>query len=251
VIVYKKFAAKLTSLQFKKHNKDMSTILVTGANGGLGLAVVKRLLEDDYQVIAVTGKDGAGNHETHPKLAQFEVDLMNENESILFIENAVKEYPGLDAAVLLVGGFAMGKLTDTGKADLDKMINLNFYTAFNVVRPLLLQFLKRTEGGRFILVGSRPGLNAAAGKDFFAYSLSKAMVFKLAEFINAEGKDKNITATVIVPSTIDTAANRKAMPDADFPKWVPAENIADAISFSLSGTGKMLRDNILKIYNNS
>ena len=131
------------------------------------------------------------------------------------------------------------------------MIALNFYTAFHIVRPLLAHFLEKKHGGQFILVGSRPGLNAADGKDFFAYSLSKAMIFKLAEFINAEGKDKGVTATVIVPSTINTEANRKAMPNADFSKWVPAENIADAIAFSLSGTGKMLRDNVIKIYNRS
>ena len=77
------------------------------------------------------------------------------------------------------------------------------------------------------------------------------MIFKLAESINAEGKDKGVTAIVIVPSTIDTEANRKAMPNADFSKWVPAENIADAISYSLSDTGRMLRESVIKIYNRS
>jgi NAD(P)-dependent dehydrogenase (short-subunit alcohol dehydrogenase family) len=128
---------------------------------------------------------------------------------------------------------------------------LNFYTAFHIVRPLLAHFLKRQGRGQFILVGSRPGLNPTYGKDFFAYSMSKAMIFRLAEFINLEGKDKLVTATVIVPSTIDTEANRKDMPDADFSKWVPAKNIADAVSYSLSDTGWMLRENVLKIYNRS
>ncbi len=229
----------------------MNTILVTGANGGLGLKVVDRLLKDGPEVIAVTGKGGAGILEKNPNLKIVEVDLLNEQESLNFVKQAITKYPLMDAAVLLVGGFAMGKLTDTKKADLNKMISINFYTAYHLVRPLLKFFLSRPEGGRFILVGSRPGLNADAGKDFFAYALSKAMIFKLAEFINAEGKDKNVTATVIVPSTIDTEANRNAMPNADFSKWVPAENIADAISFSLSETGRMLREHIVKIYNRS
>ena len=81
--------------------------------------------------------------------------------------------------------------------------------------------------------------------------MSKAMIFKLAEHINAEGGDKGVTATVIVPSTIDTEANRKAMPQADFSKWVPAENIADTISFSLSETGSMMRESVIKVYNRS
>ena len=107
----------------------------------------------------------------------------------------------------------MGNIKDTTKSDLDKMINLNFYTAFHIVRPLLAHFMSRPgSGGQFVLIGSRPGIIASTGKEFFPYSMSKAMIFKLAEFINAEGKDKEVTATVIVPSTIDTEANRRSMP---------------------------------------
>jgi NAD(P)-dependent dehydrogenase (short-subunit alcohol dehydrogenase family) len=229
----------------------MATILITGANGNLGLTVVKRLLKEGYQILAAAGPDGAGNLPDDQNLSIKEVDLLKEEDAQKFVDMSIKIHPDLRAAVLLVGGFAMGKLADTEKASLEKMIGLNFYTAFNIVRPLLKHFLNLPRGGQFILIGSRPGLNAEAGKDFFAYSLSKAMIFKLADFINAEGKDKEVTATVIVPSTIDTEANRKAMPGADFSKWVPAENIAAAISFSLSETGRMLRENVIKIYNRS
>lgn len=229
----------------------MSGVIITGANGGLGLAVVQKLLDEGHYLIAATGPGGAGSLPHSNNLSKVNVDLLSEDEAGQFVEKSLAKHPDLDAAVLLVGGFAMGKLVDTCKADLDKMIDLNFYSAYHIVRPLLKHFLSRPQGGQFILVGSRPGLNAADGKDFFAYSLSKAMIFKLAEFINAEGKGKQVTATVIVPSTIDTEANRKSMPDADFSKWVPAENIADAISFAISPTGKMIRENVIKIYNRS
>jgi len=229
----------------------MSSIIITGANGNLGLVVVKRLLNDGHHLIAGSGPSGAGILPGNKQLEILKVDLLNEEAAKSFVESAIKKHPDVEAAILLVGGFAMGKLAETCKADLDKMINLNFYSAYHIVRPLLVHFLGRPQGGQFILVGSRPGLNAADGKDFFAYSMSKAMIFKLADSINVEGKDKGVSATVIVPSTIDTEVNRKAMPNADFSKWVPAENIADAISFSLSGTGAMLNDNVLKIYNRS
>jgi NAD(P)-dependent dehydrogenase (short-subunit alcohol dehydrogenase family) len=229
----------------------MASLIITGANGNLGLTVVNRLLKDGFHLLAVSGRAGAGKLPHNEKLQISEVDLLNEEETQKFAETSIKINPDIQAAVLLVGGFAMGKLAETKKADLDKMINLNFYTAFHLVRPLLSHFLSRPQGGQFILVGSRPGLNAADGKDFFAYSLSKAMIFRLAEYINAEGKDKGVTATVIVPSTIDTEANRKAMPNADFTRWVPAGNIADAISFSLSETGRMLRESVIRIYNRS
>jgi NAD(P)-dependent dehydrogenase (short-subunit alcohol dehydrogenase family) len=228
----------------------MSSIIITGANGNLGLSVVDRLLTDGYKIIASTGREGSGKLPSNENLLSSEVDLLDEEKSQQFVNQAIRRNPDLEAAILLVGGFAMGKLAETGREELDLMIGLNFFTAYNIVRPLLKYFLER-KSGQFILVGSRPGLDAAAGKDFFAYSLSKAMIFKLAEFINAEGKDNNVTATVIVPSTIDTEANRKAMPGADFSKWVPAEKIADAISFSLSGTGKMVRESVIKIYNKS
>jgi len=77
------------------------------------------------------------------------------------------------------------------------------------------------------------------------------LVFKLADFINAEGKEKSVGATVVVPSVIDTDLNREAMPDADFSTWVPPERIADAIAYSLSASGRMTRDTVIKIYNNS
>lgn len=228
----------------------MSNILITGANGGLGLAVTERLANDGYQVLAAVGTAGAGNISLEQGVAVAEVDLLDEAGSTRFIEESIKSYPALDAAVLLVGGFAMGSMAETGRKELDKMIDLNFYSAYNVVRPLLKHFKERGSG-RFILVGSRPGLDAAAGKDFFAYSLSKSMIFKLAEFINAEGKDRNVDAVVIVPSTIDTEANRKAMPTADFTKWVPPGAIAETISFYLSEEGRMIREGIVKLYNRS
>jgi NAD(P)-dependent dehydrogenase (short-subunit alcohol dehydrogenase family) len=227
----------------------MPTIILTGANGNLGLSVTERLLNDGHRVIATVGPSGAGELPVNPKLETASLDLLDDRATGAFVQSAASKYPDLQAAVLLVGGFAMGKLADTTPELLDRMIRLNFHTAFHVVRHLLPHFLSRPEGGQFILVGSRPGLDAAAGKDFFAYSLSKAMVFKLAEFINAEGKSRNITATVIVPSTIDTPANRQAMPGADFSSWTPPQNIADAISFVLSETGRMMRETVIKIYN--
>ncbi len=227
----------------------MSTILVTGANGNLGLAVVDHLLKEHYDVLTVSGKNAAGILPRDAQLKNVQLDLLDEFAAGEFIDQLMDETNDLQAAVLLVGGFAMGSIEETGRSELDKMISLNFYTAYNIVRPLLSHFQRRSEGGQIILIGSKPGLDASQGTKFFGYSLSKSMIFKLAEFINAEGKGKNITASVIVPSTIDTPANRKSMPDADFSKWVPAGNIAEAISFILSDTGRMLREGIFKVYN--
>jgi NAD(P)-dependent dehydrogenase (short-subunit alcohol dehydrogenase family) len=81
--------------------------------------------------------------------------------------------------------------------------------------------------------------------------LSKSLLFKLAEFLNEEGKNKNVVTSVIVPSTIDTPANRESMPDADPNNWVKAEEIADVLEFICSDKGNVLRESVYKVYGNS
>jgi len=84
-----------------------------------------------------------------------------------------------------------------------------------------------------------------------AYSLSKSLLFKLAEYVNEEAKGKNVTATVVVPSTIDTAPNRKSMPNANPDNWVKPEALAEILEFIVSEKGTPLRETVLKVYNNA
>ena len=128
------------------------------------------------------------------------------------------------------------------------MFAVNFDTAYFVARPVFDHMLTQSKGGRLIFVGSRPALQPKDGKNSVAYSLSKSLIFKLADILNAEGASKNVTASVIVPSTIDTEANRKAMPDNDFGTWVKPEEIAEAMAFLCSERGMSLRETVMKIY---
>jgi NAD(P)-dependent dehydrogenase (short-subunit alcohol dehydrogenase family) len=187
----------------------------------------------------------------HPELYTYEARLENEARSLELISMIISKFPEIRAAVLLVGGFTMGRLQNTSDRMIMEMMSLNFFTAIHVVRPLVEYFGKRNEGGQFVFIGSRPGLEAQKGTDFFAYSFSKSMVAKLAEFINAEGKDRSISAAVIAPSTIDTDANRAAMPGADFTRWVPPQSIAETIAFILSDAGRMVHQPVIRIYNRS
>lgn len=229
----------------------MSTILITGANGNLGRPVVDRLLKEHYKIISVSGKKGNRVVPSHERLENLTLDLMDEKKSSAFANSLIKREPGLKAAVLLVGGFAPGNMQDTDQSLIEKMIQLNFYTAFNLVKPLLARFSERVAGGRFVLIGARPPLKPAEGKNLVAYTLSKTLIFQLADIINAEGKGKDISATVVVPSVVDTQINRKAMPDADHTAWVPPEKIAEAIAFILSDAGSMLRNTVIRMYNRS
>jgi NAD(P)-dependent dehydrogenase (short-subunit alcohol dehydrogenase family) len=178
------------------------------------------------------------------------VDLMNEDDSTKFVEDIVSKHGSVDAAVLTVGGFAMGKIADTKTADINKQYKLNFETTYNVAQPVFVQMMQQSSG-RIFIIGSKPGLSATNGKGMAAYSLGKSLIFRLAELMNDEAKGHNVVTSVIVPSTIDTPQNRKSMPDADPSKWVKPEAIADIIYFHCTEAATVLREPVIKVYNNA
>jgi len=224
-------------------------IIISGSSGGLGKDVVKKLSEADNNLYVTFGSKKADAFEELKNVTSQSVDLTNQDAALNFVNTTLEEATKIEAGIFLVGGYAPGDLHATDDTLLEKMFNINFFTAFHLVKPLMKHF-ETNGGGQFIFVGARPALEADQGKGNFAYALSKSLVFKMAEFINAEGKSKNITATVIVPSTIDTPLNREAMPDADFSKWVAGTDIAENIAFVLTESGSKLRETVLKIYNN-
>ncbi|MCE2995354.1 MAG: SDR family NAD(P)-dependent oxidoreductase [Cyclobacteriaceae bacterium] len=224
-------------------------ILITGAQGNLGKACVTKFLQSGDQVFALTTPGKEENTES-ANLISLGIDLIHEEEVETLVNTLIKKYQTIDAAVLTVGGFAMGSIHTTDKTALQKMIDLNFYTSYFVARAVFQQMIQQGHG-RIIFIGARPALDAQQGKNTFAYSLSKSMIFQLAELLNAEAKGKNVTATVIVPSTIDTPQNRASMPDANFNDWVTAEEIAESIQYVVSDSARAWREPIIKLYNNS
>jgi NAD(P)-dependent dehydrogenase (short-subunit alcohol dehydrogenase family) len=224
-------------------------IIVTGASGNLGRAVVSRLLADGHRVIATSyhgAKENApasgDQYESH------RVDLADEKAASAFVDAVVQNHQRIDAALLLAGGYAGGAIRDTSSDLIRKMIALNFETAYHVARPVFNQMMTQSTGGRIVLVGARPALQPRDSAGNVAYGLSKSLVLRLAEILNAEGASHNVVASVIVPSTIDTPDNRDAMPKADFTKWVRPEDIAATIAFILSEPGQVLRETVLKVY---
>jgi NAD(P)-dependent dehydrogenase (short-subunit alcohol dehydrogenase family) len=229
----------------------MKTAIVTGASGNMGQAVVKKFIDEGYKVIGtIVPNDPVALDFPADKFEKIVVDLMNEDDSAKFIANVISKYGSVDAAVLTVGGFAMGSVAETKTSDIAKQYKLNFETAYNVARPIFVQMLKQNSG-RIFIIGSKPGLNAMNGKGMVAYGLAKSLIFRLAELMNDEAKGKNVVTSVVVPSTIDTPQNRKSMPDADPAKWVKPEAIADVIHFYCTDEAAALREPIIKVYNNS
>jgi NAD(P)-dependent dehydrogenase (short-subunit alcohol dehydrogenase family) len=223
--------------------------IITGASGNLGQAVVSKFLTAEYKVAGtILEHDVAGSKE-----ADFEkvvVNLMDEENSLQFVESVIAKHGRIDVAVLTVGGFAMGKVADTSTTDILKQYKLNFETAYNIARPVFRQMMQQGSG-RIFIIGSRPGLDAKSGKGMVAYGLAKSLIFRLAELMNDEAKGHNVVTSVVVPSTIDTPQNRKSMPDAKFENWVKPEAIAEAIYFYCTDTAAVIREPVIKVYGNA
>ncbi|MBC7830062.1 MAG: SDR family NAD(P)-dependent oxidoreductase, partial [Chitinophagaceae bacterium] len=214
-------------------------IIITGANGNMGSAVVKKFISSDFHVIAV---DHSGSHlgfaEGHSNFELHQVAMDNEEATHEFFQEISALKGNIDAALLLVGRFSMGNIETTDGAAVKSMFKLNFETVYNSARPLFQHMMSRNYG-RLVFVGARPALNPSAGKDMIAYSLSKSLLFKLADILNAAATGKNVTVTVLVPGTLDTAINRQNMPDADTTEWTKPEEIAELCFGICNGGGKV------------
>ena len=225
-------------------------VIITGASGNLGGACVQRFAKDDYQVIAVIPPGDKLRFEVPENVAVAEADLLNEKSTGEFISSIIKKYGTIDAALLLVGGYDSGDIKATDGAKIQKMLSLNFDSAYNCARPVFLQMISQDRGGRIVLVGARPALERKAATKSLAYALSKSLLFRLAEILNAEAEGKNVVTSVIVPSTIDTPANRAAMPKADTSLWVKPEKIAGILAFLTSDDAHPMADPVVKVYGN-
>jgi NAD(P)-dependent dehydrogenase (short-subunit alcohol dehydrogenase family) len=229
----------------------MKTVIITGANGNLGTAVTKEFLDKNYRVLAtVANENEITEIPPHQNLDISAVNLTSEKEANEFVQRSIQKYGTIDGALLLVGGFTMGGLSETSGEDLHKQISLNFETAYYVTRPLFGHMIQNKKGS-IVFIGARPALNPDQGKGLIAYGLSKSLLFKLAEFLNEAAKGVNVSISVVVTSTLDTALNRKSIPDANPENWVKPTEVAETLEFLISDKAKALRETVLKVYNNA
>lgn len=219
-------------------------IIITGAAGNLGNAVVEKFKREGFRVIAIVSPGQGEEMEEANDI--YEMDVTDEESVSEFAKEYTVQYGSeLEAVATLVGGFSLGNFDDTTKSDIEKMIQLNFFSAYNFVKAFLPVF-KKSQKGTFLLVGARPALQLADGLSTVAYTLSKSMVVNLSELVAEEVKGTDICSHVFVPSIIDTPPNRKSMPDADFAKWVSPDEIAEAMHFAVANPA--LRQTAFKLY---
>ncbi len=230
-------------------------IVITGGTGGLGKPVAREFLDSGAKVITTYIDDSEFDElrsaftANGENLTGFRVNLLSGKEVEEFSNNVAEKFSKVDILVNLAGGFFGGvKVSEMEEEDWDKMIDMNLKTAFLSCKNFLPFMLEQNQG-KIINMGSRPGLQGAASLS--AYSASKAAVINLTQTIAEEVKDHNININVILPSVIDTPANREAMPDADFDSWVKPESIAKVIMFLSGEESADISGAYIPVYGNS
>ncbi|MDQ4025984.1 MAG: SDR family oxidoreductase [Actinomycetota bacterium] len=227
------------------------TVLVTGGTGALGTDVTRRFLVDGHRVAAtwVVKEELDAVPEavrTAEGLMLVETDVTDPSSVAAAVEEVETEFGAVDVLVHLVGAWKGGRAVHEVDVDTwDRILDLNLRSAFLCSRAVLPAM--RNQGwGRIVLVSSRVARQGRSGQA--AYAVAKAGVAVLAETIAEENRGLDVTANVVAPSTLDTPANRTAMPDSDFDAWVPPEDVAASIAFLASQEAGQLRGAWLPVY---
>jgi NAD(P)-dependent dehydrogenase (short-subunit alcohol dehydrogenase family) len=219
--------------------------IVTGANGGLGTDVTKALLEAGATVAGIARSIAAG--EAHDsRFYPVSADLTDPEEVREHVARLAEQFGKIDMLVHVMGGFAGGaSVADTDDATWQKMMDINLNAAFYVMRAVV-PVMRKAGHGRIIAIGSRQAVQPAANVG--AYAASKAALVSLMQTVALENKDKNIRANVILPGTMDTPANRAAMPKANFAKWVKPAHVAELVVMLAGEVGGDITGAAIPIY---
>lgn len=222
-------------------------VLVAGGTGALGVAVLRELL-------------GAGRPVTATWVVERERERVEADlgapDGLILVEadlfdpvaaaRAVEGVEDLAAVVNLVGGFASGPLVhETDLADFESMLRLNLVPGFNLAHAAMPRLVERG-GGAYVGVSARPALRPFAGAA--GYVTAKAAVLAFVQALDADYRADGVRANAILPSVIDTPANREASPDADFSKWVSPAEIAKVVRFLVSADSAPMSGAAVPVY---
>jgi NAD(P)-dependent dehydrogenase (short-subunit alcohol dehydrogenase family) len=230
-------------------------VLVAGGTGGLGRAVSVAFLEEGAKVVVTYREQrewddlkriGGANVSS---LAGHRIDITDEAVVDQFVQRVVAEYGHLDVVVNTVGAYAGGlKLWETESKVFDQMLTLNLRSGYLILRAIVPTMLKQKRGA-IINVASRAAFDQEGGAA--AYAASKAAAVAMIDSLAADLKGTGVRANSILPSIIDTEANRKAMPNADFAQWPKPEDIARVILFLCSDDAQLIQGAAVPVYGNS
>jgi NAD(P)-dependent dehydrogenase (short-subunit alcohol dehydrogenase family) len=218
-------------------------VLITGATGGLGTSVTAAFRNAEARVAAV---DRSPSVQASERFVSFAADLSTLDGARGAVEAVAARWGQVDVLVHLVGGFAGGSsVADTDEAVFARMIDINLRTAFYMFRAIIPRM--RTKGsGRILAIGSRAAVEPSPKSG--VYAASKAALVSLVRTVASENGDRGISANVVLPGTMDTPANRTAMPSADFSQWVPTAQVADLLLYLAGDGASSVNGAVIPIY---
>jgi NAD(P)-dependent dehydrogenase (short-subunit alcohol dehydrogenase family) len=234
---------------------DGSVVLVAGGTGGLGRAVTSAFLEEGANVVVTRRNQAewdAVKSEEASNAARLEghsVDVTDEAAVRQLVEKILFKHSRLDVMVNTVGGYAGGlKLWEMETKLFEQMLNLNLRSGYALSRAAVRAMLKQGRGA-IVNVAAKAAFDHAAGAA--AYAASKAAAVAMMDSLAADLKNTGVRVNTVLPSIMDTEANRKAMPNADFAKWPKPRDVARVILFLCSDEAKVIHGAAIPVYGDS
>lgn len=208
----------------------LENVVITGAAGALGGTLTERFLEEGCTVagvdLGIHESPGVVEDPEHDRLRWVDIDLSNPAEVERGVSQIEEALGSIDGVVNCAGGFRWTPMDEASDEDIDFLIDANLRSALYMVRAVL-PTMKEQGFGRIVLISSKSTLNPGKGEG--PYAATKAALNALTESVAAEVKQSDVTINAVLPSVIDTPANRQEMADADFDRWVKREQLADII----------------------
>ena len=243
-----------------KYDFSNKVIIITGGTGALGRILIKLFLKCHPKTIVTTyrsekemqelkadlSNSSQQSSEISTSLEFIKTDVTKDDEIRELISNVFEKYGQIHALVNVVGGYIGGKnITELDESDWDKMIGINLKTAFLISRHVIPKMIT-SQYGKIVHISSRTGIRAE-GNDS-AYAASKSGLIRFVESVSQEVKNSNININCILPTIIDTEANRRAMPNADFTRWINPGDLSNVILFLCSDDSKIINGSAIPTY---
>lgn len=220
-------------------------VLVTGASGGLGSVVTQAFLDVGATAIGTSRKIQQSDFAS-PNFTAIPGEISTQAAAKAIVDTIITRFGRLDVLAHTVGGFAGGEtVANTDDGTFERMFDLNVNSFFHISRASIPS-LRSSGTGRIVAIGSRAAVEPGAGVG--AYGASKAAMVSLVRTVAAENRDAGVTANVILPGTMDTPANRIAMPGTDFSKWVQPSNVASLAVWLASDAARDVNGAAIPVY---
>jgi NAD(P)-dependent dehydrogenase (short-subunit alcohol dehydrogenase family) len=226
-------------------------VVVTGGTGALGTAVVGKLIEDGAIChVPYLHEEEAKRfpHSTHKSVSLTALGNLADEAAVATYYDGIGK---LWASIHIAGGFAFAPIEKSDKALLMGQVETNLVSAYLCCRAAVQAFRRAGSGGRIVNIAARPALEPRQGASMTAYTAAKAAVAALTVALGEEVAKDGILVNAVAPSIMDTPANRKSMPKADFSAWPKVEEVAATIVFLASPQNAVTRSAVVPVYGRS